>query len=64
MKNLSEIVLSILLVVIPLGVIYFIVSYTINKYFGAEFYAIIIVGLALFFIIQDILKKIRTKKNE
>ena len=64
MKNISEIVLSILLVVIPLGVVYFVVSYAINKYFGAEFYAIIIVGLALFFIVQDILKKIKKKKNE
>lgn len=64
MKNLSEIVLSILLVVIPLGVINYVFSFAISNYFGAEFYAIFIVGLALFFIVQDILKKIRKNRNE
>jgi len=50
------------------GVVIWIVTYSfslaVSSFFGKEGLIIVIFGMTLFFLIKDILKKIRKKKNE
>lgn len=56
------VLISILIVVIPLGILYYLISYRIVQFFGKETYAIIIFALALLFSIDGGLKRLRRRK--
>lgn len=62
MNKIIAVTISILIVVIPLGILYYLISYGIVQLFGKETYAIIIFTLALFFLVQGGLKRLNIKK--
>lgn len=64
MKNLSEYIITVILAVTISSAIYYAVSWGIVEIFGKEMFMIVILGLALFFIIKDVLKKNKKQKNE
>ena len=62
MNKLIAILISFVIVVIPFAILYYLISYGIVELFGKETYVIIICILALYFIVQDMMKKIKSKK--
>lgn len=62
MNKIISVLISVLIVVIPLGFLYYLISYGIVEFLGKETYAIIIFTLALFFLVQGGLKRLRAKK--
>ena len=63
MNKLIAVLISILIVVIPLGVLYYLISYGIIEFLGKETYAIIIFTLALYFLLQEGFKRINKRRN-
>ena len=62
MNKVLAVLIPILIVVIPLGILYYLISYGIVQFFGKETYAIIIFTLALLFLVQGGLKRLGRKK--
>ena len=62
MNKIISVLISVLIVVIPLGILDYLISYGIVEIFGKETYAIIIFTLALFFLVQGGLKRLKVKK--
>ncbi len=64
MKKISAVLISILIVIIPLGILYYLISYGIVEFLGKETYAIIIFTLALYFLFQEVFKRINKRRNK
>jgi hypothetical protein len=60
-KNYA-VLISILIVVVPLGILYYLTSYGIVNLFGKEVYAFAIFIIAIMFLAWEFCKKLRRKK--
>ncbi len=64
MRKIYVILVFILIFYLPFGLLYYLISSGIISLFNKKTYLILILVLSLYFIIQELLKRLKKNKNE